>query len=124
MSSPAYSRKAGTSPSLVEPPDDDEWSDAAGDGAEEGDGDGDDAPRSRKRPRTAGRPMSVSCELCKQRKVKCDRGHPTCGWCARNGQHCEYRERKKPGLRAGYGRVRLPACRLCCPPFLPCGTDR
>ncbi|PSR84142.1 fungal-specific transcription factor domain-domain-containing protein [Coniella lustricola] len=50
------------------------------------------------------RPISVSCELCKQRKVKCDRGQPSCGWCSRNGQLCEYKERKKPGLRAGYGR--------------------
>ncbi|KAK3291545.1 fungal-specific transcription factor domain-containing protein [Chaetomium fimeti] len=50
------------------------------------------------------RPISVSCELCKQRKVKCDRGQPSCGWCSRNGAVCEYRERKKPGLRAGYGR--------------------
>ncbi|RKU49468.1 hypothetical protein DL546_007801 [Coniochaeta pulveracea] len=44
------------------------------------------------------------CELCKQRKVKCDRGQPSCGWCSRNGAVCEYKERKKPGLRAGYGR--------------------
>ncbi|KAF2091020.1 hypothetical protein K490DRAFT_71288 [Saccharata proteae CBS 121410] len=58
----------------------------------------DNAPRKRKRP------MSVSCELCKQRKVKCDRGQPSCGWCVRNNQLCEYKERKKPGLRAGYGR--------------------
>ncbi|KZF24291.1 hypothetical protein L228DRAFT_93698 [Xylona heveae TC161] len=36
--------------------------------------------------------------------MKCDRGHPSCGWCSRNGQICEYKERKKPGLRAGYGR--------------------
>jgi len=36
--------------------------------------------------------------------VRCDRGHPYCGWCVRNGQTCEYKERKKPGLRAGYGR--------------------
>uniref|UniRef100_L7JKB0 Zn(2)-C6 fungal-type domain-containing protein n=1 Tax=Pyricularia oryzae (strain P131) TaxID=1143193 RepID=L7JKB0_PYRO1 len=50
------------------------------------------------------RPISVSCELCKQRKVKCDRGQPSCGWCSRNGASCEYKERKKPGLRAGYGR--------------------
>ncbi|KAH7030785.1 fungal-specific transcription factor domain-containing protein [Microdochium trichocladiopsis] len=50
------------------------------------------------------RPISVSCECCKQRKVKCDRGQPSCGWCKRNGVFCEYRERKKPGLRAGYGR--------------------
>ena len=45
-----------------------------------------------------------SCELCKQRKVKCDRMQPSCGWCTRNGQRCEYKERKKPGLRAGYGK--------------------
>jgi hypothetical protein len=45
-----------------------------------------------------------SCELCKIRKVKCDRVEPTCGWCARNERVCEYKERKKPGLRAGYGR--------------------
>ncbi|KAL8293943.1 hypothetical protein RB598_005354 [Gaeumannomyces tritici] len=50
------------------------------------------------------RPISVSCELCKQRKVKCDRDQPSCGWCTRNGAICEYKERKKPGLRAGYGR--------------------
>ncbi|KAM0092267.1 hypothetical protein ACP6JD_004374 [Aspergillus fumigatus] len=50
------------------------------------------------------RPLTVSCELCKQRKVKCDRAQPSCGWCARNGQLCEYKERKKPGLRAGYGK--------------------
>ncbi|KAL4893337.1 putative C6 transcription factor [Aspergillus ambiguus] len=50
------------------------------------------------------RPLTVSCELCKQRKVKCDRAQPSCGWCSRNGQQCEYKERKKPGLRAGYGK--------------------
>ncbi|KAJ5902292.1 hypothetical protein N7495_002820 [Penicillium taxi] len=50
------------------------------------------------------RPLTVSCEICKQRKVKCDRVQPSCGWCTRNGQLCEYRERKKPGLRAGYGK--------------------
>lgn len=36
--------------------------------------------------------------------MKCDRGQPSCGWCTRNGATCEYKERKKPGLRAGYGR--------------------
>ncbi|MBE3110082.1 MAG: Zn(II)2Cys6 transcription factor, partial [Acidobacteria bacterium] len=36
--------------------------------------------------------------------MKCDRGHPSCGWCTRNGAICEYKERKKPGLRAGYGK--------------------
>lgn len=99
MSSPAYSNvspRDGPSPSNgAEQKDDEEWS-----GDEEADG---DDSRKRKRPKGS-RPMSVSCELCKSRKVKCDRGHPNCGWCLRNGQVCEYRERKKPGLRAGYGR--------------------
>ncbi|KAK4185494.1 fungal-specific transcription factor [Podospora australis] len=49
-------------------------------------------------------PTCPRCELCKLRKVKCDRGQPACGWCTRNGALCEYKERKKPGLRAGYGR--------------------
>lgn len=98
------------------------WS---GDEDEDADGDvvgGDDDSRKRKRQRLSSRPLSVSCELCKSRKVsvdnggsikrkpdafakvKCDRGQPRCGWCVRNGQNCEYKERKKPGLRAGYGR--------------------
>ncbi|KAL1957073.1 hypothetical protein VTO42DRAFT_6331 [Malbranchea cinnamomea] len=50
------------------------------------------------------RPITVSCETCKIRKVKCDRAQPACGWCARNSQACVYKERKKPGLRAGYGK--------------------
>ena len=69
------------------------------------------------------RPLSVSCEICKQRKVsccivrilasrlvltwpqvKCDRGQPSCGWCVKNHSDCIYLPRKKPGLRAGYGR--------------------
>ncbi|EHK25025.1 uncharacterized protein TRIVIDRAFT_113534, partial [Trichoderma virens Gv29-8] len=37
-------------------------------------------------------------------QVKCDRGQPSCGWCKRHGQKCEYKERKPPGLRAGFGR--------------------
>jgi hypothetical protein len=78
----------------------------------DGDGGGGDVrPRKRARkhlddggPVRGGRPLSVSCETCKLRKVKCDRGQPSCGWCLKNGQLCEYKERKKPGLRAGYGR--------------------
>lgn len=37
-------------------------------------------------------------------QVKCDRGQPSCGWCSRNGALCEYKERKRPGLRAGFGK--------------------
>ena len=50
------------------------------------------------------RPFNVTCEACKARKVRCDRTQPACGWCTRNDHVCEYKERKKPGLRAGYGR--------------------
>ncbi|EXJ82686.1 hypothetical protein A1O3_06500 [Capronia epimyces CBS 606.96] len=50
------------------------------------------------------RSLKISCELCKARKVKCDRVEPSCGWCARNNRVCIYKERQKPGLRVGYGR--------------------
>ncbi|KAG9784905.1 hypothetical protein ABEF93_003398 [Exophiala dermatitidis] len=50
------------------------------------------------------RSLKISCELCKARKVKCDRVEPACGWCARNNRVCVYKERQKPGLRVGYGR--------------------
>lgn len=46
----------------------------------------------------------MSCELCKARKVKCDRGEPACGRCIRIDGTCIYRQKKKPGLRAGYGQ--------------------
>ncbi|OJD28585.1 hypothetical protein ACJ73_00026 [Blastomyces percursus] len=59
----------------------------------------DDASRKRKRL-----PITTSCELCRTRKVKCDRAEPSCGWCTRNGRVCIYRERQRPGFRAGYGR--------------------
>lgn len=48
--------------------------------------------------------ISYSCELCKARKVKCDRNEPSCGWCTRNNRVCLYQDRKKPGLRVGYGK--------------------
>ncbi|TLD38369.1 hypothetical protein E2P81_ATG00912 [Venturia nashicola] len=94
MSSSALGQQA--SPTSNQSPQSEEaWSEDS-DGQVEADG-------SRKRRRTT-RPLSVSCETCKQRKVKCDRGQPACGWCMKNSQRCEYKERKKPGLRAGYGR--------------------
>ncbi|KAK9234841.1 fungal-specific transcription factor domain-containing protein [Lipomyces kononenkoae] len=46
----------------------------------------------------------TSCELCKTRKVRCDRAEPSCGWCTRNGRVCVYKGRQKPGFRAGYVR--------------------
>jgi hypothetical protein len=77
--------------------DHDTWS--AGEGSS-----ADDAARSQTGASKRKRPLSVSCETCKQRKVKCDRGQPSCGWCLKNHSTCTYLPRKKPGLRAGYGR--------------------
>ena len=78
-----------------------------------GDSSADEAARSQSGASKRKRPLSVSCELCKTRKVKCDRGAPSCGWCLKNHAHCVYLPRKKPGLRAGYGReleARLGEC--------------
>ncbi|KAK3045338.1 hypothetical protein LTS18_014007, partial [Coniosporium uncinatum] len=108
--SPANSKSQHSPDGISEEPERD------GDGDEEGNWSGEDSGQDQDGSGIGGggggggsskkrkRPMSVSCELCKQRKVKCDRGHPSCGWCSRNNQYCEYKERKKPGLRAGYGR--------------------
>ncbi|KAK3388496.1 fungal-specific transcription factor domain-containing protein [Sordaria brevicollis] len=75
------------------------------DGQQSGDDDENDHGNDQELPNgKRKRPLSVSCETCKTRKVKCDRGQPSCGWCTRNAHACEYKERKKPGLRAGYGR--------------------
>lgn len=84
----------------------------------------DDGNRSQAGAAKRKRPLSVSCETCKQRKVKCDRGHPACGWCLKNHSQCTYLPRKKPGLRAGYGReleARLGGSSLW--PCLPPATD-
>lgn len=44
----------------------------------------------------------MPCELCKARKVKCDRAEPACSWCARHNRTCVYLERQKPGSRIGF----------------------
>ncbi|KAF2112123.1 fungal-specific transcription factor domain-containing protein [Lophiotrema nucula] len=54
-----------------------------------GDSSADEANRSQSGSSKRKRPISVSCETCKQRK---------------NHSPCTYLPRKKPGLRAGYGR--------------------
>ncbi|KAI8294323.1 putative transcriptional regulatory protein [Colletotrichum sp. SAR11_240] len=55
-------------------------------------------PRKRKREKH----QKTSCELCKARKVKCDRAEPACSWCARHNRTCVYLERQKPGSRIGF----------------------
>ncbi|MBE3109026.1 MAG: hypothetical protein IMZ46_00715, partial [Acidobacteria bacterium] len=46
---------------------------------------------------------SPRCELCKARKVKCDRAQPACSWCARHKRACVYLERQNPGSRIVFG---------------------
>ncbi|PNY26689.1 transcriptional regulatory protein [Tolypocladium capitatum] len=46
--------------------------------------------------------QKTSCELCKARKVRCDRADPACSWCARHNRTCIYLERQKPGSRIGF----------------------
>ncbi|OAL54190.1 hypothetical protein IQ07DRAFT_629291 [Pyrenochaeta sp. DS3sAY3a] len=89
----------GTSKLSHHSPDDGhDWSADEGTSADEANRSQSGAPNKRKRP------LSVSCETCKSRKVKCDRQTPACGWCLKNHSACIYLPRKKPGLRAGYGR--------------------
>ncbi|KAH8648888.1 fungal-specific transcription factor domain-containing protein [Tricladium varicosporioides] len=46
---------------------------------------------------------NVVCTSCRQRKVKCDRHQPSCGFCKEIGTDCIYTHtQKKRGLRAGY----------------------
>jgi hypothetical protein len=55
-------------------------------------------PKKRKREKHD----KTSCELCKARKVKCDRVEPACGACVRHNRSCVYLERQKPGSRIGF----------------------
>lgn len=32
----------------------------------------------------------TTCDLCRERKVRCDRGKPQCNRCKRTGQPCAY----------------------------------
>lgn len=46
---------------------------------------------------------STVCFLCRQRKTKCDRAVPSCGFCLKAKVDCKYVPNlKKRGLRAGY----------------------
>lgn len=43
------------------------------------------------------------CMLCRQRKTRCDRVLPRCGFCVKAKLDCQYvGQPKKRGLRAGY----------------------
>ena len=73
MSSPKWSREHASPSNAADAREDDGWSED-----DEGEGEGPDGSRKRKRS-DAGRPMSVSCELCKQRKVKIWHSHRSIG---------------------------------------------
>lgn len=49
-------------------------------------------------------PFFSTCLFGSTNNLSSDRLQPSCGWCSRNDHPCEYKQRKKPGLRAGYGR--------------------
>ncbi|PKY04375.1 hypothetical protein P168DRAFT_343864 [Aspergillus campestris IBT 28561] len=55
---------------------------------------GDDHPRFKKERAT---PTSrrLACDICRERKVRCDRGVLKCGRCARLGYDCNYQGRKR-----------------------------
>lgn len=38
----------------------------------------------------------IACDICRGRKVRCDRIHPVCGRCQRLGHKCEYTTHRKP----------------------------
>jgi hypothetical protein len=40
----------------------------------------------------------LACEACRDRKIRCDRQHPTCGRCARMRNPCRYSTRSKSTL--------------------------
>ncbi|CRG91921.1 putative transcriptional regulatory protein C139,03 [Talaromyces islandicus] len=43
---------------------------------------------------------SYSCHTCRRRKVKCDKAHPVCGNCSKNGTECSYDVAPKKGSAA------------------------
>lgn len=91
----------------------DQWSPAEASSADE-------ANRSQSGMSKRKRPLSVSCETCKQRKVKCDRGHPACGWCVKNQSQVSS-SRPLPALEARRLLVPLEAvtARPSCTPLYP-----
>ncbi|PKY07087.1 hypothetical protein P168DRAFT_315611 [Aspergillus campestris IBT 28561] len=60
----------------------------------------------------------TTCDLCRERKVRCDRGKPQCGRCKRIGQTCTYPSaggevaRINSELRSLQSRLRHVECKL------------
>ncbi|KAB8250202.1 fungal-specific transcription factor domain-containing protein [Aspergillus flavus] len=58
-------------------------------------------------PQTSGR---LACDICRERKVRCDRGDPKCGRCARLGYDCSYQGRRR--YRAAQADMPRQLCEL------------
>jgi len=37
----------------------------------------------------------IACDVCRERKIRCDRGQPQCGRCGRLGHRCRYTASKR-----------------------------
>ncbi|WRT67477.1 uncharacterized protein IL334_004449 [Kwoniella shivajii] len=48
-------------------------------------------------------PLSITCIVCRQKKIKCDSHKPTCLNCSKDPSACHYPPKLKPGLRPGTG---------------------
>lgn len=54
---------------------------------------------------------SLSCLVCRQRKVRCDRQHPSCGYCLKIKQPCQY-DNNNPALKKGSQKSQNPSAAL------------
>ncbi|CZR43818.1 uncharacterized protein FPRO_07265 [Fusarium proliferatum ET1] len=53
-------------------------------------------PRARRRAHQAQAGQVPACEICRKRKIKCDRGRPECFNCTERGVQCQYRYGPEP----------------------------
>jgi len=58
-----------------------------------------------KSQRTRSKKITVACNFCRSRKLKCDGGRPACGQCHKRSNPCDYIPHSK---RRGAGRARKP----------------
>lgn len=43
--------------------------------------------------------VRTTCDVCLRKKIKCDKGRPSCWHCAKRGLPCKYSLKKKPGRK-------------------------
>ena len=54
--------------------------------------DGSNINGTRAKPTNKRKRIAQACEICRQRKSRCDGSHPTCGLCSQLGIECYYRD--------------------------------